>query len=398
MPTCPAPERECESKGIDIDACGHFFTNLFGAASMEPWMPNNPVFMTCEQKCVRYRQAVARVINTLSASDGAGYTYEVNIDHSYTVTRAFSGSYDDSENPRICEVTTVASGTGSSTEEFPYVADDVLIKQEIEYTLNGDGTASGTVTDTYPDPAYNETYPFGPTPFSETYEPTTAWDNGTLTATSSGSDPYDGGAGREGSTDWTLEVTYSNPITQADMEAEATLALTAMEWTGASCIASRQIARGFCTSEDSNPSDSTVPVPEEIAACVQGIVETRIRYKWCVPPEHLGSYYRIEWDEVFFPEGWDDSTLVDPPDPVVTPKSWEWIGPAGGVDNSDSNPSNDSADRCSPWSLEVKVPADSEGTVEIRNVRVLCYRSSYGQKFQLYPSFGVYVEPAASSV
>jgi hypothetical protein len=41
----------------------------------------------------------------------------------------------------------------------------------------------------------------------------------------------------------------------------------------------------------------------------------------------------------------------------------------------------------------VKAPADGEGIVEIRNVRVLCYRSAYGQKFELYESFGVYIEP-----
>lgn len=387
MPLCPAPVVTCETKTVGFNACGHFFRNPFGAASMEPWMPDDPVFMECEEKCIRYASAAATVTNNVSADDGSGSTYELSLAHTYTKTYAYGG------DPRTCQETTGASGTGSSVEEVPYVADNVWIKQEIEYTLNADGTATGTVTETFPDPIYNDTYPFGPIPFSEAFLPADSWDNGTLTGSSSGTEPFEI-FGEEFDLNWTLEVVYTGPITQADLEAEATTRLTALDWATGGCGASRDLARGFCTPDDSDPSDSLIPVPEEVPDCVQGIAETVFRYKLCVPPEHEGTYFRAEWDEVFYPEGWDDSTDSDPPEPVVTPKSWTWTGPAGGVDNSDSNPSNDSDDRCSDWGLEVKIPAGEEGITVIRNMRTSCYESSpYGIKYTLHESFGIYVAP-----
>lgn len=390
MPLCPPPTILCEKKSVSFPACGHFFSNLFGAASMEPWMPNDPAFMTCEQKCVRYKIAEVTIKNTVSANNGSGSTYELSIDHVYTKEYEFVGEDSD---PRLCESEVIASGGGSSTEEIPFVADNQWIKQEITYTLNPDGTATGTVTDTYQDPAYNETYPFGPIPFSEVFYPTDSWDNDLLEANSSGTEPFEI-FGEEVDLDWELEVRYAEPIAVATMGTEATAQLALLDWALGACGASRSISRGFCLPDDSDPSDSVVPVPEEIPDCVQGIAETVFRYKLCVPPEHEGTYFRAEWDEVFYPEGWDDSTDPTPPAPVVTPKSWTWTGVAGGANNSDSNPSNDSEDRCSEWGLEVKVPAGEEGITVIRNMRTSCYSSSpYGTKYTLHESFGIYVEP-----
>ncbi len=381
MPTCPAPELTCEVKAAVVDACAHFFVNQFGAASMEPWVPNDPEFMTCDQKCVRYASAAVQITNTLSADDGDGHTLTITLDHTYT---------------RTCEDSVVGSGTGELTESWPYVADNILTQQVIEYTLNADGTATGTVTDTYPDSDLDETYAFGPIPFSEIFNPATEWDDTTKVASSSGSEAYDGGGGLVGTFDWTLVVTYTDPVTAADMEAEAALALAAEDWVDIdTCTAEREITRGICTPEDPDPEDEEVPGPEPVDACVQGASERWLRYKWCIPATHHGSFYRIEWDEVFFPLGWDDEEDPEPPVPVVTPKSWEWEGPAGGANEVEEVEENDTDARCSPWSLTVKVPADGEGIVEIRNVRVLCYRSAYGQKFQLYESFGVYIEPEA---
>jgi hypothetical protein len=128
--------------------------------------------------------------------------------------------------------------------------------------------------------------------------------------------------------------------------------------------------------------------------CTGEISGQDFRYRLCVPAEHEGTYFRAEWDEVFYPEGWDDSQDSDPPLPVVTPKSWEWTGPPGGANDSDSNPSNDTEDRCSPWGLVVKVPDGQEGFTVIRNMRTSCYAASpYGTKYTLHESFGIYVEP-----
>ena len=395
MPTCPAPELTCEVKAAVVDACAHFFVNQFGAASMEPWVPNDPEFMTCEQKCVRYASAAVQITNTLSADDGDGHTLTITLDHTYTRTYEFTGTYGDEEDPRVCDDSFVWSGSGESTEEWPYVADNVLTKQVIEYTLNEDGTANGTVTDTYPDPLLNESYPIDPpNRIGETFEPATEWNDTTKVASSADIESYDGGGGLVGTVNWTLAVTYTDAVTKADMEAEAALALAAEDWADIDiCTAEREIIRGICIPEDEDPEDEIIPGPEPVPACVDGISERWLRYKWCIPATHHGSFYRIEWDEVFYPVGWDDEEAPEPPVPVVTPRSWEWEGPAGGANDEDEIEENDTDSRCSPWSLAVKAPAEGEGIVEIRNVRVLCYRSAYGQKFELYESFGVYIEP-----
>jgi len=156
------------------------------------------------------------------------------------------------------------------------------------------------------------------------------------------------------------------------------------------------------------------------------------RYRWTIPLCHAGSYYRIDWDEVFFPkayldwleaaEAYDPNTEstsesdrvpagIEPFDPnanppptlpTLTPKSWEWTGEAlGPCVDIDSNYSdsydpiasdyylryNDTTRR-SPWSLTVRPIA--EGQIELRNVRVQCYRNPYGAVSQPV-SMGVYL-------
>jgi hypothetical protein len=151
---------------------------------------------------------------------------------------------------------------------------------------------------------------------------------------------------------------------------------------------------GFCTARFSESVDDWSGL----------IVGQDIRYGWCVPDDHYGSYYRIEWDEVSFPDGWDDSQDSTPPEPQITPKSWEWTGPpthpseSSGSDSFSLSLSESSSDeRCSPWSPVVRVPEGMDGVTEVRNVRVLCYRSALGEKFQIYPNFGIYVESDQSS-
>jgi hypothetical protein len=107
------------------------------------------------------------------------------------------------------------------------------------------------------------------------------------------------------------------------------------------------------------------------------VARTIFDYRWMVPDSHLGSYYRIEWDEVFYPTSGAQ---------VVTNKAWEWSGATGG-------PPPDTH-RWSDWALTVSVPENNTGTVEIRNVKVKCYRDSgYGEKFQIINSYGIYTPP-----
>jgi hypothetical protein len=152
--------------------------------------------------------------------------------------------------------------------------------------------------------------------------------------------------------------------------------------------------------------------------CVSGPIARRFRYRWKIPPCHPGSWYKIEWDEVFFPKAYLDwlaaaqaydpndsigsdslATGIEPFDPnanpppelpVLTPKEWTWegdaLGPCLDVDSTPSDSSdaiaNDLAereamtDRWSPWSLTVVPPGP--GTVELRNARIQCYRNPFG--------------------
>jgi hypothetical protein len=146
----------------------------------------------------------------------------------------------------------------------------------------------------------------------------------------------------------------------------------------------------------------------------------RFRYRWTVPLCHPGSYYRIDWDEVFFPQAYLDwleaaeaydpnpestsesellPTGIEPFDPnvnpppvlpTITPKSWTWTGEAlGDCEDWDSNYSDSSdpvandlirreamTSRTSSWSNTVYVPAP--GITEVRNVRVRCYDNPFG--------------------
>jgi hypothetical protein len=132
------------------------------------------------------------------------------------------------------------------------------------------------------------------------------------------------------------------------------------------------------------------------------------RYRWRVAPCHPGSYYKIEWDEIFFPlayldwlEDAQDPDVIafdpnaNPPPalPVITTKNWEWEGTALG-DCVPLDPTNnydyrkDIAERMSDWSGPVRTT--EQGIIEIHNVRVYCYRSTYGSKPQ-------YVTPAGGS-
>lgn len=115
---------------------------------------------------------------------------------------------------------------------------------------------------------------------------------------------------------------------------------------------------------------------------------TKSRYRWKIPASWTGTYFKITWDIVFFPDGWD-ATIDDPdyvppdplpdppppipqiPDPDATPPSfisedltYEWTG----------------GDRTSGW-YEIDVPTE-EGESKVMNVRFLCYRSPYGSKPQ----------------
>lgn len=71
-----------------------------------------------------------------------------------------------------------------------------------------------------------------------------------------------------------------------------------------------------------------------------------VRYRWTVDADWPGDYFRIDWDEVFYPETGT---------PTVTAKNWVWNSPASKV---------------SSW-YEMGPTAGTEGATRIRNVRFI---------------------------
>jgi hypothetical protein len=131
------------------------------------------------------------------------------------------------------------------------------------------------------------------------------------------------------------------------------------------------------------------------------------RYRMIVPPCHAGSYYKIQWDEVFFPdaylqwlndarnsiggiESFDPNANPPPEMPVVTAREWEWIGEALGDCPTVGTAAEISArllieSRKSEWiELESELQLEEEniynfgGEYRIMNMLVTCYRSQLG--------------------
>lgn len=96
---------------------------------------------------------------------------------------------------------------------------------------------------------------------------------------------------------------------------------------------------------------------------------TKVRYRWKIPDEHLGTYFKITWDILNEPTGWNTTTLLRTY--YLEDQTYEWTGAAGG-----------GTDRYSSW-ITIPVP-DFVGQRRIVNIRYECYRTTdYGNKPQV---------------
>jgi hypothetical protein len=94
-----------------------------------------------------------------------------------------------------------------------------------------------------------------------------------------------------------------------------------------------------------------------------------------VPTDHLGSYFKVTFDIVFFPDGYNFGNPADPGNPAPTvlleDQTLEWAGP-GDPEDIES------------WlfpAYKIPAPAD-DGRSRVRNIRFSCYR---GDKFGARP-------------
>jgi hypothetical protein len=100
---------------------------------------------------------------------------------------------------------------------------------------------------------------------------------------------------------------------------------------------------------------------------------TKARFRFTIPNDFKGSYFKITWDEVFFPLGYTPVNAEQyPPEVMRQDVTLEWEGPG--------NPEQESSWRIGDWN---PLPApDRPGETRIVNVRFVCHRSKFGVKPQ----------------
>jgi hypothetical protein len=92
---------------------------------------------------------------------------------------------------------------------------------------------------------------------------------------------------------------------------------------------------------------------------------TRSQYRWVVPDSWQGSYFKITWDVLEEPDGWNANPPTTARSFVSQDNTWVWMGP-GDPDDPESWKSG--------WH-DLGIPAD-KGKRRIVNVRHECYKSS----------------------
>ena len=98
------------------------------------------------------------------------------------------------------------------------------------------------------------------------------------------------------------------------------------------------------------------------------------RYRWKIPSGFTGSTFKITWDEVFFPEGYDPDDPNSPqPSPVARDLTTTWSGPG--------TPDDEASWLASGW--RAVNPPDQPGETRVVNIRFECYTSPYGKKPQV---------------
>lgn len=125
------------------------------------------------------------------------------------------------------------------------------------------------------------------------------------------------------------------------------------------------------------PSDANGESCEAQIWALEGCGDTVVAakksaFRWIIPDTFEGSYFKITWDILTEPDGWDAET------PTVFRSlaaggTWEWTGPGD---------PEDAASWKSGW--YVITPPTTPGTKRVVNIRFECYRSTkFGSKPQV---------------
>lgn len=94
---------------------------------------------------------------------------------------------------------------------------------------------------------------------------------------------------------------------------------------------------------------------------------TLSRFRWQIHIDWIGSYFKITWDILDEPDGWDDPSPVVSRSFFLTDQTWKWTGPGNPEDAEDDS-------WFSPW-YEIPLP-EVAGNRRIVNIRFECYTSA----------------------
>lgn len=158
----------------------------------------------------------------------------------------------------------------------------------------------------------------------------------------------------------TATETKSNPV---DIDASRSASIAAME-SGANWATMTKGDSCSSTRED------LIPFGFNPAYHVYAVFS---RYRWIIPDTWPGSYFKLTWDLVFFPEGYDPEDPGSPQPSPVESNTWTWPGP-GDPEDEDSWKSG--------W-YENPIPSEP-GENRVVNLRFECYKSAkFGVKPQV---------------
>lgn len=125
------------------------------------------------------------------------------------------------------------------------------------------------------------------------------------------------------------------------------------------------IASGFSAMDAALDWDTMTLAGTGCSAGAAEQARTYCRFKWTIPDTFEGTYFKITWDVVTFPDTGD-------PVAVSTDNTWEWTGP-GDPEDEDSWKSG--------W-YDIAVPGEP-GETRVVNIRFECYTGPYGHMPQV---------------
>lgn len=360
MPSCPVPTTRSET--ISLSVCGFAMPEFAG--------------MTDTQRNARYEKLdISRVYHEEWNWHEDEFSFGSKVHGSRTVDHDYRTSYRKSNASGFCSsIKASSSHTGHifdfSAVEYPesssYVDNATTYNENWSATGGENESATGTHswsttgTDEYGEPVNTSG--------------SSAYNYSGMSETSYISQcEFQGGS--------TFRYQTSSPADPEDFYKVSTSETITRTYSGLISVLSLLAGKKF-------PDDATAsPVLYSEFLSLSG---KRSRFQFVIPSNHLGTWFKVSWDWLNEPEGWNatipDPAHTGPGTPPQIPKpgrpkrtletggTWTWAGPG-----SQSDPTGNSWK--SPW-IEIPVPA-FKGRRKRVNLRFECYRGPYGTKPQV---------------